>query len=99
MKPLRVIWLHPIHLDHNDLATTSLIPLSHRILPFKQVYNNSNLITFQTEAEEAIINKKRSKKTAKKYVARQRLSKVESGLEEQFHTGRLLGLFHLLNLG
>lgn len=47
----------------------------------------------QTEAEEAIINKKRSKKTAKKYLARQRLSKVEAGLEEQFHTGRLLGIF------
>lgn len=45
----------------------------------------------QTEAEEAIINKKRSKKTAKKYLSRQRLSKVEAALEEQFHTGRLLG--------
>ena len=48
-------------------------------------------VLFQTEAEDAIINKKRSKKTAKKYVARQRLSKVEAALEEQFHTGRLLG--------
>lgn len=45
----------------------------------------------QTEAEDAIINKKRSQKTAKKYVARQRTAKVESGIEEQFHTGRLLG--------
>ncbi|MCP6116979.1 hypothetical protein NL387_27205, partial [Klebsiella pneumoniae] len=43
-----------------------------------------------TEAEEAIINKKRSQKTARKYLARQRLAKVEGALEEQFHTGRLL---------
>lgn len=43
-----------------------------------------------TEAEEAIINKKRSKKTQKKYDERQKEGKVEQGLEEQFQTGRVL---------
>merc|ERR1711956_206426 len=43
-----------------------------------------------SEAEEAALNKKRSKKTAKKYKERQKISKVEQGLEEQFMTGRAL---------
>lgn len=61
------------------------------ILCIDYVYIYVNIIFVQTEAEDAIINKKRSKKTAKKYISRQRLSKVEAALEEQFHTGRLLG--------
>merc|ERR1739842_193812 len=43
-----------------------------------------------SEAEEAALNKERSKKTAKKYKERQKISKVEQGLEEQFMTGRAL---------
>merc|ERR1711956_65853 len=43
-----------------------------------------------SESEEAALNKKRSKKTAKKYKERQKISKVEQGLEEQFMTGRAL---------
>merc|ERR1711931_447097 len=43
-----------------------------------------------TEADEALFNKKRSKKTQKKYDDRQKTSKVEQGLEEQFMTGRAL---------
>lgn len=38
-----------------------------------------------------MLNKKRSKKVAKKYATRQRFAKVETALEEQFQTGRLLG--------
>lgn len=45
----------------------------------------------QTEAEEEILNKKRSKKCQAKYKARQRVAKVEQGLEDQFATGRVLG--------
>ncbi len=48
------------------------------------------LFTFQTEAEEAVLNKKRSKKSEKKYKTRQRLAKIETALDEQFLTGRLL---------
>merc|ERR1711920_593024 len=43
-----------------------------------------------TEAEEAVLNKKRSKKTQKKYVERQKEGKVEQGLQDQFMTGRVL---------
>lgn len=46
---------------------------------------------FQTEEEEARLNKKRSKKTLKKYEARKKYAKVEQALEEQFMTGRILG--------
>lgn len=46
----------------------------------------------QTEAEEEVLTKKRSKKTETKYKARQRFAKVESALEEQFATGRVLGM-------
>jgi len=43
-----------------------------------------------TAEEEGRINKKRSKKTQKKYDVRKKSSKVEPALEEQFGTGRLL---------
>ncbi len=43
-----------------------------------------------TEAEDAVINKKRSKKTQQKYVERQKEGKVEQALEDQFQTGRVL---------
>ena len=46
---------------------------------------------FQSEADEAILNKKRSKKAEQKYRKRQKLAKVDPGVEEQFHTSRLLG--------
>ena len=42
------------------------------------------------EAEEAILNKKRSKKTQKKYDERKKMSKVDPALEEQFASGRIL---------
>merc|ERR1711976_735100 len=43
-----------------------------------------------TEAEEEVLNKKRSKKTQKKYDERRKTAKVEAALEEQFGTGRVL---------
>nr|ABM55665.1 putative ribosomal protein S8e [Maconellicoccus hirsutus] len=43
-----------------------------------------------TEAEEAVLNKKRSKKAEQKYKKRQKFAKVESAIEEEFHTSRLL---------
>merc|ERR1712121_631668 len=43
-----------------------------------------------TEADEAIFNKKRSKKTQKKYDDRKKTAKVDPLLEEQFQTGRIL---------
>jgi len=43
-----------------------------------------------TDAEEAVINRKRSKKTQAKYTERQKESKVEQALLDQFMTGRVL---------
>ncbi|KAJ8982056.1 hypothetical protein NQ317_001465 [Molorchus minor] len=58
------------------------------------VYNASNNELVRTKTltpeEEAILNKKRSKKVQKKYDTRQKTAKVEPAIEEQFQTGRLL---------
>merc|ERR1712002_1154573 len=43
-----------------------------------------------TEADEALFNKKRSKKTQKKCDDRRKTAKVDPLLEEQFQTGRIL---------
>uniref|UniRef100_T1ITP1 SMC hinge domain-containing protein n=1 Tax=Strigamia maritima TaxID=126957 RepID=T1ITP1_STRMM len=43
-----------------------------------------------TEADDAVLNKKRSKKTEKKYKERQKHAKVEGPIEDQFMTGRVL---------
>merc|ERR1711997_44451 len=43
-----------------------------------------------SDAEEAILFKKRSKKTEKKYKERQKDAKVEQGLTDQFMGGRVL---------
>ena len=40
-----------------------------------------------TDAEEAVLNKKRSKTAMKKYTERQREVKVDQGLTDQFATG------------
>ena len=40
-----------------------------------------------TDAEEAVLNKKRSKTAAKKYAERQKEAKVDQGLTDQFATG------------
>jgi len=42
--------------------------------------------------DEARINKKRSKKAQRKYEKRKKTAKVEPALEEQFVSGRLLGM-------
>merc|ERR1712098_317774 len=43
-----------------------------------------------SEAEEKILNQKRSNKTEKKYKERQKEAKVEQALQDQFMTGRVL---------
>merc|ERR1739838_98832 len=43
-----------------------------------------------SEADEAILNKKRSKKCTKKYEERKKMAKVEAALDEQFSAGRVL---------
>ncbi|KYM81729.1 40S ribosomal protein S8 [Atta colombica] len=65
--------------------------------PFRQWYEGHYVLPLGrkrgaklTEAEEEVLNKKRSKKAESKYKARQRFAKVEPALEEQFATGRVL---------
>ncbi|NP_001011604.2 40S ribosomal protein S8 [Apis mellifera] len=65
--------------------------------PFRQWYEGHYVLPLGrkrgaklTEAEEEVLNKKRSKKAEAKYKARQRFAKVEPALEEQFATGRVL---------
>merc|ERR1711971_656470 len=43
-----------------------------------------------TDAEEAVLNRKMSKKTGRKYAERQKTSEVEKPLLDQFQTGRVL---------
>merc|ERR1712226_1657431 len=43
-----------------------------------------------TDAEEAVLNRKMSKKTARKYAELQKTSEVEKPLLDQFQTGRVL---------
>merc|ERR1712231_18047 len=65
--------------------------------PFRQWYESHYAIplnrkkgTKMTAEEELALNKPRSKKTDKKYKLRQRVAKIETSLDEQFLTGRLL---------
>merc|ERR1712228_295787 len=86
---------------NNELVRTKTLVKNAIVVidatPFRQWYeahyalplgrrNKSRL----SAAEENVINKKRSKKTQKKYVERQKKAKVEPALEEQFLTGRVL---------
>lgn len=52
----------------------------------------------KTEAEDAILNKKRSTKAEVKYKKRQRFAKVEPAIDEQFQTSRLLGKYYQILL-
>jgi len=70
--------------------------------PFRQWYENHYLLPLgrKREAklsveENELFTKKRSKAVMKKYVARQKFAKVENGVEEQFASGRILGMFIL----
>ena len=65
--------------------------------PFRQWYEQHYALPLghkkgaklTAEAEEAL-NKKRSKKTQRKYTERQKEGKVEQALEDQFGAGRIL---------
>merc|ERR1739838_254161 len=86
---------------NNELVRTKTLVKSAIVqidaVPFRQWYEShyANPLGRKkgvklTEAEEAVLNKKRSKKTQKKYDERKKGAKVESALEEQFSAGRLL---------
>lgn len=50
-------------------------------------------LTFQAEGEEDPLNKARSNHAQRKIEARKTSGKVEQHLEEQFTSGRVMGMF------
>ncbi|XP_045602242.1 small ribosomal subunit protein eS8 [Procambarus clarkii] len=87
--------------SNNELVRTKTLVKNAIVVidaaPFRQWYEAHYALplgrkktTKLTDAEEAVLNKKRSKKTEKKYKERQRTAKVEGPLEDQFMTGRVL---------
>jgi len=87
--------------SNNELVRTKTLVKNAIIIidatPFRQWYEAHYGIPLGrkkgnklTEAEDAILNKKRSKKVEKKLKIRQKTAKVDPALEEQFHTGRVL---------
>lgn len=88
--------------SNNELVRTKTLVRNAIVVidgtPFRQWYESHYILPLgrKREAklspeETEVLNKKRSKKVMKKYTARQKTSKVETALEEQFASGRLLG--------
>merc|ERR1712045_867095 len=86
---------------NNELVRTKTLVKNAIVVidatPFRQWYEAHYALplghkknTKLTEAEEALLNKKRSNKTEKKFKERQKEAKVEAGLEEEFASGRVL---------
>jgi small subunit ribosomal protein S8e len=89
------------HPSNNELVRTKTLTKSTIVqidaVPFRQWYESYYALPLGrkkgvklTEAEEAVLNRKRSTKTEKKLAVKQRRAKVEQGLEEQFQAGRVL---------
>ncbi|KAL5013317.1 hypothetical protein ScPMuIL_007587 [Solemya velum] len=87
--------------SNNELVRTKTLVKSCIVqidaTPFRQWYEAHYAVGLGrkkgvklSEAEESILNKKRSKKTQKKYTERQKTGQVEKALEEEFSTGRVL---------
>jgi len=85
--------------SNNELVRTKTLVKNAIVVidatPFRSWYESHYILPLgrkkgaKTEADETI-NKKRSKKTLKKYKERQKTAVVEQALEEQFMTGRVL---------
>ncbi|KAF7281383.1 hypothetical protein GWI33_004862 [Rhynchophorus ferrugineus] len=87
--------------SNNELVRTKTLVKNAIVVidatPFRQWYEGHYILPLGrkkgaklTPEEDALFNKQRSKKVQKKYDTRQKTSKVEPAIEEQFHTGRLL---------
>ncbi|CAA9994527.1 unnamed protein product [Nesidiocoris tenuis] len=87
--------------SNNELVRTKTLVKNAIVVidatPFRQWYEAHYALPLGrkknaklTEAEEAVLYKKRSKKAELKYKERQRFAKVEPALEEQFQTARIL---------
>ena len=86
---------------NNELVRTKTLVKNAVVVidaaPFRQWYESHYALPLArkkgaklTDQEEAVLNKKRSKKTARKYAERQKTGEVEKALVDQFQTGRVL---------
>ncbi|CAF1014261.1 unnamed protein product [Rotaria sordida] len=89
------------HPSNNELVRTKTLTRSTIVqidaVPFRQWYESYYALPLGrkkgvklTEAEEGVLNRKRSGRSEKKIAVKQRRAKVEQGLEEQFQAGRVL---------
>jgi len=87
--------------SNNELVRTKTLVknaiISIDAAPFRQWYEAHYAMPLGrkkgaklSEVDDALFNKKRSKKTQKKYDDRRKTAKVDPLLEEQFQTGRIL---------
>lgn len=89
--------------SNNELVRTKTLVKNAIVVidatPFRQWYESHYVLPLgrKREGKKAevpdndVLTKKRSKKALTKYTARQKYAAVESALEEQFSSGRLLG--------
>merc|ERR1712111_144582 len=86
---------------NNELVRTKTLVKNAIVVidaaPFRQWYESHYALPLArkkgaklTDADEAVLNKKRSKKTARKYAERQKTGEVDKALVDQFQTGRVL---------
>ncbi|XP_052869460.1 40S ribosomal protein S8 [Anopheles cruzii] len=85
--------------SNNELIRTKTLVKNAIIVidaaPFRQWYESHYLLPLGKKrelkaGEEDVLSKKRSKRTMKKFVKRQKTAKLDTALEEQFNSGRLL---------
>merc|ERR1712126_627821 len=86
---------------NNELVRTKTLVKNAIVVidaaPFRQWYEAHYALPLArkkgaklTDADEKVLNQKRSNKTEKKYKERQKEAKVEQALQDQFMTGRVL---------
>lgn len=96
--------------SNNELVRTKTLVKNSIVIidatPFRQWYESHYVLPLgrkrnpkqqQKDDDNDVLTKKRSEKTMKKYLERQKYAKVEQGLEDQFVSGRLLGKLLLMN--
>merc|ERR1712055_137298 len=86
---------------NNELVRTKTLVKNAIVVidaaPFRQWYESHYALPLArkkgaklTDQEENVLNKRRSKKTARKYAERQKTGEVDKALVDQFQTGRVL---------
>uniref|UniRef100_A0A182QNI8 40S ribosomal protein S8 n=1 Tax=Anopheles farauti TaxID=69004 RepID=A0A182QNI8_9DIPT len=85
--------------SNNELIRTKTLVKNAIIVidasPFRQWYESHYLLPLGKKrevkaGEDDVLTKKRSKSTLRKYTKRQKVSKIDPAVEEQFNSGRLL---------